>query len=60
MRIRERLGGEWWSTLNLIVHGVGGVLMSLLGLLGWVYRKILVEVGGISLAIPELRTVRGL
>jgi hypothetical protein len=39
---------------------VGGVLMSLLGLLGWVYRKILGEVGGISLAIPDLRTVRGL
>jgi hypothetical protein len=60
MRIRDRLGGEWWSTLNLIVHGVGSVLMSLLGLLGWVYRKILGEVGRISLAIPDLRTVRGL
>jgi hypothetical protein len=51
----ERLGGEWWSTLNLVVHGVGGVLLSVLGLVGWVYGRILGEVGGISLAIPDLR-----
>jgi hypothetical protein len=51
----ERLGGEWWLTLNLVVHGVGGVLLSVLGLVGWVYGRILGEVGGISLAIPDLR-----
>ena len=60
MSMREKLGGEWWSTINLAVHGLGGVLMSLLGRMGWVYRRILGEAGEISLAIPNLRTVRRL
>jgi hypothetical protein len=41
MCMRERLGGELWWTLNLAVRGVGGVLMSLLGRMGWGYRRIL-------------------
>jgi hypothetical protein len=31
MGLRERLGGEWWLTLNMEVHGEGGILVSLLG-----------------------------
>jgi hypothetical protein len=45
MCMRERLGGELWWTLNLVVRGVGGVLMSLLGRMGWGYGRILGGVG---------------
>jgi hypothetical protein len=31
---------EAWWILNLVVHGVGGVLMSLLGPIGWDYQRI--------------------
>jgi hypothetical protein len=34
MRLREKLGGEWWWTLNLVIHGMSGVLMSPLGRMG--------------------------
>jgi hypothetical protein len=45
MCMRERLSGEWWWTLNSVVRGVGGVLMSLLGHMEWVYGSILGGVG---------------
>jgi hypothetical protein len=35
--------------------GVDGVLMSLLKRMEWVYGRILGEVGGSSLTIPDLR-----
>jgi hypothetical protein len=41
MCMRERLSGELWWTLNLTVHGVGGVQMNLLGCMGWGYGRIL-------------------
>jgi len=36
----------WWWTLNMEVHGEGGVLVSLLGRIGWVYRRIFGGVEG--------------
>jgi hypothetical protein len=38
--MRERFGRELWWTLNLVVCWVGGVLMSLMGHMGWGYRRI--------------------
>jgi hypothetical protein len=35
---RNMLGGEWW-TLNLVVRGVGDVLLILLEHLGWGFRR---------------------
>jgi hypothetical protein len=37
------------------VHGVDGVLVSLLGCMGWGYGRILGGVGGSSQVIPDLR-----
>jgi hypothetical protein len=37
------------------VHGEDGVLVSLLGRMGWVYGRILGEVGRSSVVIPDLR-----
>jgi hypothetical protein len=54
MGLRERLGGEWWWTLNMEVHEEGGVLVSLLGHMGWVYGKILGKVGKIFVVIPDM------
>jgi hypothetical protein len=34
MGLGERLGGEWRWTVNLAVHGMGGVLLSLLEAFG--------------------------
>jgi hypothetical protein len=48
MCIRERLGGELRWPVNLALCGVSDVLMSLLGCMGWVYRRICV-------AKPNLR-----
>jgi len=50
--LRERLGGEWWLTINLEVHEVGGVRMSLMG---WGYGRILGGVGGSFQVIPYLK-----
>jgi hypothetical protein len=41
MGLKERLCGKWWWTLNMEVHGEGGVLVRLLGHMEWVYRRIL-------------------
>jgi hypothetical protein len=48
----------WWrvvGTLNLAIHGVGGVLMSLLGRVRWGYGLILGEDVGNFLVIQNLR-----
>jgi hypothetical protein len=55
MGMKERLGEELWWTSNLAVHAVCGVLMSLVGPLGWGYGRILGGVGGSSQVIPNLR-----
>jgi hypothetical protein len=47
--------GEWWWTLNMKVHGEGSVLVSLLGHMGWVYRRILGRVVGSSIVTPDLK-----
>jgi len=52
MGLRERLDGNWWWTLHLEVHGEGCVLVSLLG---WVYGRILGEVGRSSHTRFEVR-----
>jgi hypothetical protein len=51
----KRLGGEMWWSSNFVVYGVGHVLMSLLGRMGWGYRRILGGVGGSFQVIPDLR-----
>jgi hypothetical protein len=53
--MRERLGEEWWWAPNLVVRGLGGVLISLLECMGWGYGRILDGVGGSSQVIPNLR-----
>jgi hypothetical protein len=53
--MREKVGVELWWTLNLAGRGVGGVLMSLLGCMGWGYGRILRGVGGSFLILPNLR-----
>jgi hypothetical protein len=53
--MREKVGVELWWTLNLAGCGVGGVLMSLLGCMGWGYGRILRGVGGSFLILPNLR-----
>ena len=35
------------------VYGKGGVLVSLMGLMGWVYGRTLRRVGGSSIVIPD-------
>jgi hypothetical protein len=55
MGLRERLGGEWWWTLNMAVHGEGGVLVSLLGRMEWVYKRILGGVGGTFAVMLDLK-----
>jgi len=55
MCMRERLGGEWRGTLNLVVCGVDGVLLSLLVRLEWGYGRILRGVGGIFCITSDLR-----
>ena len=40
MRIRKKLDGEWWLTLNLVVCRAGGVLLRLLERIGWAYGII--------------------
>ncbi len=40
------------------VYGEGGVLVSLLGRMGWVYRRILGGVGGSFQVISDLRWER--
>lgn len=40
---------------NLVVHGVDGVLMSLLGCMGWGFGRILGGVGRNFQVIPDLR-----
>jgi hypothetical protein len=39
MGLSERLGGEWWWTLNMGILGDVGALGSLLGHMGWSYGK---------------------
>jgi hypothetical protein len=60
MGLRERLGGEWWWTLNMEVHGEGGVLVSLSGCMGWVYGRILGGIGFCCLVLRDLRELRAL
>jgi integral membrane sensor domain MASE1 len=55
--LRERLGREWWWILNIVVLGDGGVLVSLLGHMGWVYGRIFIGVGGSSVVAPDLKWV---
>jgi len=55
MRLREKLGGEWWWTLNLVIHGMSGVLMSPLGRMGWDYGRILGRAWGSFQVILDLR-----
>jgi hypothetical protein len=55
MWMRERLRGELWGTLNLAVHGVGGVQMTLLGRMRWGYGRISEGVGESFQAILDLR-----
>jgi len=53
MSMRERLGEESWWNLNLATHGVGGVLMNLLGRMRlW---KNIRKFWGLFLVIPNLR-----
>jgi hypothetical protein len=40
MGLRERFGEDWWWNLNMKVHGEDGVLVSLLGHMGWGYGRI--------------------
>jgi hypothetical protein len=54
MGLRERLVGEWQWILSMEVHGEGGVLVSLLECMGWVYERILGKVGGNFVVIPNL------
>jgi len=42
---RERLYGEWWWILNMIVNGASGVLMKLMGHMGLVFGNSLGGVG---------------
>jgi hypothetical protein len=39
MGLRDRLGGEWWWTLNLAVHEAGDVLLGLLERLGGAMKE---------------------
>jgi hypothetical protein len=39
MCMKKRLGEELWWTLNLAIHAVGGVLMSLMGIWGAIMEK---------------------
>jgi hypothetical protein len=52
MGMRKRPYGEWWRTLNLAVHGVGGSNEPL-GHMGWGYERIL-GVEGSFQVIPDL------
>jgi hypothetical protein len=52
MGLRERFSGEWWWPLTMEVHGKGGVLVSLLRCMGWVYGRIL---GGVGESFLDLR-----
>jgi hypothetical protein len=51
---REAWWRLWWIS-NLAVHGVGGVLMSLLGRMGWSYGRISGGVRRCFLVMPDLR-----
>jgi hypothetical protein len=51
---RERHGGELLWILNLAGLGVGGVLLTPLGHMGWGYERILEGGGGCFLVIPDL------
>jgi hypothetical protein len=53
--LRERFGGECSWTLNLAIHGVGGVLLSLLEHLEWGYVRISRKDGKFFLIILDLR-----
>jgi hypothetical protein len=53
--LRERLGGEWWWILNMEALGEGGVLVSLLGLMRWVYGRILGGAESGSIITPDLK-----
>jgi hypothetical protein len=55
MGLRERIGGEWWWILNMVVHGVGNVLLSLLECLEWGYGRILGKDGKNFRVLPDLR-----
>jgi hypothetical protein len=55
MCMKEGFGGELWWTLNLVVRGVGDVLMSPLRHMECDYGRILGGVGGKSPAILDLR-----
>ena len=57
MGLRERHGGEWWWTLNMEVLGEGGVLVSMLGCMGWVYGRKLGRVGGSFVITSDLKCV---
>ena len=51
----EGLSGKSWRILNLVVRGMGEVLMSTMGSMGWDYGRILRGVGRSFLVIPNLR-----
>jgi hypothetical protein len=55
MCMRERLGGELLWMLNLVVIGVGGVLLIPLGRMGWGFGRILGGVGVYFVATPDLK-----
>ena len=55
MGLREKLGREWWWTLNMEVHGEDSVLVSLLRRMGRVNGTILGGVGGNSVVTPDLK-----
>jgi hypothetical protein len=40
MCMGEKLSGELWWTLNLVVHRMGDVLVSLMGVWNCVYTKL--------------------
>jgi hypothetical protein len=46
MCMRVKHGGELWWTLNMAVHGMGEVLMNLMGRMGRGYGRLLGGIGG--------------
>jgi hypothetical protein len=44
---------EAWWWINIEVYGEGGVLVSLMGLMGWVYGRTLRRVEGSSIVTPD-------
>jgi hypothetical protein len=58
--MRERLGGELLWMPSMVLSGVDGILLILLGHVGWDFEGILVGGGGCFLAILNSIQVMGL